>query len=255
MTENIKAAFAAQPGNLHLGLELPCQDSVAFHRGPSACCLALADGAGSVSGSELAAGAVCRGLARELALRFDVWFRQEDELLKSELLRLCAQFAEEADPGRKPDCTLLLTAISIDGAVLWCHIGDGGLFCCSDTSCIQISSPENGAAANETYFLSGREAHMHLRVGRLRLRQAATFLLCSDGVEPVLYDRQAGHCAPAVGILSGWMREDRPEEVSLALERHLDGLFRSKTDDDMSLGMICWTSPERPAQTGSDCFI
>lgn len=253
MINSVKAAYAVQVGNLHLAAKLPCQDSIFFFRGERACCLALADGAGSVPGSELASSAVCKALAKAAVSCFAEWSVMADDDLKQEILNLAADSVDAAVPGRKPDCTLLLVAIADDGRALWCHIGDGGIFFVSDGECRLLSEPENGLESYITFFLSGADAARHLRVGRTVLSRDSAFLLCSDGVEPTLYDAEAGLCAPAVRIVAEWLRAEPESAVSEALDSHLNSLFRQRSDDDMSLGVICYYPSDSFQAESTEC--
>ena len=235
----MKYASAIQTGTRHLAAGVPCQDSVHVIQNRDGIFAALADGAGSVRDSELAAEAVTRALTSFLANAPDLLFRLPEEELQEKVIGICTEAVAKAAPWISADCTLLAAALRNNGDVLLMHLGDGVILSLSDTLGNAVfSPPENGETVNHTYFVSGPEPEKHLRVYRGKFAECSGFLLTSDGVADMLYSGRTGRVADAVATMADWLSLLPGEVVSEKIDLELDELFREGTRDDMSLVLL-----------------
>lgn len=235
--KNIKISCAKQCGTSHQMSGLPCQDEVYGMMGAEGVCIALADGAGSVEGSEKASSVAVKLVAEQLSQHFTYWYDLEEEIFCKELSDLCRKTVKELFPGYDADCTLLASAVALDGRVMLCHIGDGFIFGIGseDTGSYVLSKPENGDQPNLTYFFSSPHIEKHLRRYKSIPRDCSGILLCSDGAGASLWD---GECARAIGIMVGWVKDGTSEQANTKIAEALDQLFRENTEDDMSIAIL-----------------
>lgn len=237
--ERIKYAYAAVAGTNHLYNDLPCQDYVLGKEGKEGYCVALADGAGSVEKSHLSAEIAVKCIADELSENFYQWFKKETKKISEDLVELCSKKVRLSKYNIDADCTLLVIAISKEGDVIIGHIGDGAIFAvdCFLNSTI-ISEPENGNNQNETYFVSHIDAANHFRIQKTTITEYKGFILCSDGIEKSLFSKRENKHAIAIKRIVEWCDKYPTEVVSARLEKELDEVFRGKSVDDMSIGVI-----------------
>lgn len=232
-------ACATQTGTGHRQHGVPCQDAAQGFDAGNACCIALADGAGSRPDSHFAAGAVTGALSRRLAEEFDTWYAMPDEALACNLLKEGRAAVEAAHPGTEPACTLLLFAADTTGRCLLLHLGDGAALGAGADGPLLLSAPENGETHNLTYFMSTPGAADHLRIRRTLPPGCHTVLLCSDGSAAALLQEQTRQVAPAVSVLARMTATLPRATAEQYMGEDLDRLFRPHTPDDMSLAVLC----------------
>jgi len=233
---NIKASFCFEMGNYHLMEDMPCQDYIARHIGGEAVVVVLCDGAGSVVHSELAAQSVAEHFSKEFAENFYYWECMDEENFRHSLLKEAQACTNES--GVKNACTFLLCAISYEGRLLWCHIGDGCIFGCFYEGPRVISEPENGEELNMTYFVSSADVVEHIHRGELQVDEETMIVMCSDGISDNLWKREENKFAPAFLTFQKWMETYSEQEVSDVLGTNLREVFREKTEDDMSIAIM-----------------
>lgn len=232
-------ACAVQTGTGHLQRETPCQDSAQGVCAENACCIALADGAGSRADSHRAAEAVTRALSLALARDFDSWYALPDDALARRLLTAATDAVRASAPGTEPACTLLLFAAARDGRCLMVHLGDGAILGAGTLGPVLLSGPENGESREVTYFVGSAGALQHLRVQRTLPAGCHTVLLCSDGSAAALLHEQTRQVAPAVSVLARMTVTLPRATAEQYMREDLDRLFRPHTPDDMSLAVLC----------------
>jgi hypothetical protein len=154
---------AAVAGTSHLRLGIPCQDAQAVHVLPSGdLIIALSDGAGSASRSELGAEravqAVLAALADEIAFA-----RPENQAGWEQILRAAAaaarqsvlQMAEEAQESPRAYAATLTCVVAAPEALAAVQIGDGTVVGMDESgelfTCVQV---QRGEYANETHFIT-----------------------------------------------------------------------------------------------------
>lgn len=232
-------ACAVQTGSGHRQRGTPCQDSAQGFAGARACCVALADGAGSRPDSHFAARAVTHSLSKALAEDFDHWYALSDRELGTALLDLARQAVQAQAPGVEPACTLLLCAAAEDRRCLVVHLGDGAVLGVGPGGGMLLSGPDNGEEENITFFVSGSDAAAHLRIRRQLPPGCHTVLLCSDGSAASLLNPRTGGVAPGVAVLARQTATLPRQTAETYMEEDMDRLFRARTPDDMSLAILC----------------
>ena len=238
----IKIAYARKKGTSHLYQQLPCQDYVKGSLKNNTACIALADGAGSVPDSEIAAQAVVEVLVYEFTKHFNDWYLMEDDVFKNMFVDVCNKKVCETSPVLLPTCTALIFAAAKDGRNFCCHIGDGVIFGIDCNGKVEtISEPENGEEPNQTFFVSGPDPQLHLRVKKNNTNVYKTIIMCSDGVAGSLWNKFTGEYAPALTRISDWLSRYSEEQVSGRLEEELDKTFREHSQDDMSMAVMHFT--------------
>ena len=233
---DMKAVCAFTVGEQHIFLGTECQDYAMTAREDDVLCALLADGAGSVEHSEIAARAAVEALCADFMKQPEVWLSMEDSLLKQHIISLSTEAADNAQPGMKPDCTLLMYGQSGQRSIL-IHTGDGAAIGCGDRA-VLLSSPENGAEAHLTYFLSGPDTPSHIRIMHDPDESLDTIILTSDGAERMLYDQINGVPANAPMIMAEWIRTSDEETVTEKLQETMETLFRRHSSDDLSIAII-----------------
>jgi hypothetical protein len=121
-----------------------------------------------------------------------------------------------------------------------------------------ISGAHKGEFANQTYFVTDRDATRHCKLfkgGRTGPESTAyAFALFTDGLENLLIERRDGGLAPVFVQVFQWLRTYRPEEVSAALQENLLRVFRpnSSLGDDCTLALLVRSGPaaKLPARPG-----
>lgn len=232
----LKALATSVQGRHHVKNDLPCQD--ACKAAPS--WIVLADGAGSRRYSALGAKRMVSKVPAILWYLRGKWShitfraRWKQRLLKAfrnELKLLARKMA--CDLG---DLASTLLAVRVFRKhYLALHLGDGLLGCVhADGRVSVLSRPDNGLFANETWFVTSPDAHLHLRIYQGTLGDILGFFAMSDGAANTLYSPQRGNFAPFVSKLFEAMRSFPEEKVKAWFEGMLKGPIRNHTQDDVS---------------------
>lgn len=262
-------------GSNHGKTGTPCQDSVftkLFDNGVSV--IALADGAGSSRYSHYGSDFITKRTVEFIGERFmeavdprcpfNDFKKRLIYQLQLELLELSESGINFNESERRRyglpssdeqqlvpcdiedlSCTLLAIAIR-ENKYLAIHLGDGVIG--SEIEIYgkrwmrAISVPDNGEFANETHFITSKEAADQTRGFYGRLDAAGTkttgFILMSDGPEAVLFDKRKQTLAAACHKLLYANRVLSSEETSKRLETTLKEVVSQKTSDDCSIALM-----------------
>ena len=233
-------------GHSHEALVLPCQDCCDAGITPSKAWLALADGAGFSPLAQYGSTATVqcvKGLLWKFrrAGRYGV-----NETEKSTFL---ADILEHLDRiAKKKACDLELLASTLlavqtwEGHYLALHLGDGVIGCYhADGSVTELSGPENGRYANQTWFTTSSDACEHLRVYHGELGDIQGFCAFSDGAADSLYDDREHLFAPVVPEIFKMMQTDGVDATRVNLGELMQGDIRNQTSDDVSFA--CFLLP------------
>lgn len=233
-------------GRAHEWKGLPCQDSCDGSRAKTKAWLALADGAGSCSHAHVGAKA-CVTAMRPLLWRFrGGWRGVSPEALLASLRKALAAEA------RKRACTIedlsstLLAVQTFNGRYIALHIGDGalGVFH-ADGALSVLSAPENGAFANQTYFVPSPDAAQHLRLYEGELKDIQGFVAMSDGAADSLYAPREQTFAPLVRVLFERLRCFGADDTAAWFTPVFRDYVRAGTSDDVSLAAFLCPSVKR----------
>ena len=254
-----KLAFAAVAGRKKDDRRGACQDAVFGKSMNGISCVALSDGAGSRRLSGTGARSAVRLVVDHVLANFDavfekVWHGGERDVASCMIKLIVDELSSErfARRGSLEDyaCTLIFAAAEKDRILLG-HLGDGIAFSVGAHTAEITSPPDNGEYANETYFVTGRDAVERFRLTAMRLDTPVSVLLASDGAAASLLRRADQAVAPAVSRLCEWTVARSRKEMNSALKANLEGLFRQKTTDDCSIAILAdpraHSSPEAAA--------
>lgn len=237
MNIGYKAVSYATVGGYHMMMNMPCQDSVCIKRKDSIFVAALADGAGSVTKSEIISLAIVEKIC-------DLFIAQFHELYNLREDELSVKISEEAEnivlqqlESMKADCTLLLFASDGENK-LFVHCGDGIIFGNRENGDGIISLPENGETLSQTFFLSTKNPKQHIRIYKDIDPAYTSFLLCSDGLEPILFNRICCEPAKATVNMMNWITIGSEAEAQEMLTNAMEGILKQHTTDDISAILI-----------------
>ncbi|MBT8523993.1 protein phosphatase 2C domain-containing protein [Polynucleobacter paneuropaeus] len=196
MTWTIGAAKTV--GKSHLTSGAPCQDSVDYKLTDSGKCfiLALSDGAGSSSKSQVGSDLFTRRICSTLEEAFNRLGQITDSDLDKIVIEIIQAVRDELhELGDIKDFhATSLIAIGNAKSVRVYHIGDGAALVAErqskDNFLLHRSEPENGEFANETFFFTLEEWQKKLRI--FSVKNPAFCILCSDGVDPFIWDSSTG---------------------------------------------------------------
>lgn len=243
---NSGAIAIQERGYSHETSGLPCQDYCNAGVTSSKAWLALADGAGF---SPLAQhGAI----ATVQSMKGLLWrFRRAGKcgLNETEKSTFLAGILEHLDRiAKKKACDLELLASTLlavqtwEGHYLALHLGDGAIGCYhADGSVTELSGPENGRYANQTWFTTSSDACEHLRVYHGELGDIQGFCAFSDGAADSLYDNREHLFAPVVPEIFKMMQTDGVDATRANLGELMQGDIRNQTSDDVSF--VCFLLP------------
>lgn len=161
-------AKASVAGRGHLERNIPCQDSHATLITKEYVVLAVADGAGSQSHSQIGSRVACETVLKSLELVCSThqwhrsgalptaqeWAKVRRGVLKNVLDALQKEATKEGIELRSMACTLMACIIT-EAGIMGFHVGDGRA-CYQDHSgdWVALLTPFKGEFANETVFLT-----------------------------------------------------------------------------------------------------
>lgn len=249
MRSRIKVAGSAIVGRSHERSGIPCQDKIQKWRGldRNSAGIALADGAGSSSHSQLGAEYCVKAIVPYIDDNFDLFFNnlayigsEVVSFLVRGLLKISK--ANEIDV-RALACTLLFINIKKKGNNFYYiagHIGDGVIVFSNEGNISVLSEPDRGEFANMTKFLTSNNSHESLRVYSGIINRPAGFLLMSDGAAETLYIRQTKQ--PNITFcqqILNWSFKYPQRTANKAIYNNLDsGIFREVSTDDCSICVL-----------------
>lgn len=238
-----KVVTGAVIGRSHEKLGLPCQDRVFSLQAQDFTLIALADGAGSKRNSQYGASTVIETIGQIFAKSFDEIYANQDgvavkKYLVETLLKNLDLKAQELDCKRDDlSSTLLFVAVKDERFILG-HIGDGVIFFSRDHEIKIASTPKNGEFANETVFVTSKQALSSFNLIKGQLNGIDGFILMSDGSAVSFYDK-AQH-SPAK-ILNSFILRSKllaPEKMNEFLACTLEDVIKKNTIDDCSIALM-----------------
>lgn len=239
----LRAAIASVVGRGHEKDGIVCQDAVAMVQGNRAVAIVVADGAGSASQAEFGSRAVADDLAAKLSNDFTALASLDHDALSATLFdAMTGAIAREA---RRlgcghPDLATTVLFVVTDGKVLiGGQLGDGRV-AIRDQQGVWRSwfEPVRGEFANQTVFVTSPQAHQSLQLERCPLAGVTGCILMTDGAEAGLFRKADGRFADAVETMASWLLRHPREDVEAALTENLRDVLRTKSRDDVSLGIL-----------------
>ncbi len=255
--EKWKNVQAYEIGKMHITRNMVCQDRTSFIEKNGVKVIALADGAGSKSKSEIGAEIVCNKICELFVSKFiDYLLLFEEEktnvakhkknmakLSKDIISFLVGNLKEKASEMNiaveELSSTLLFFAIK-DNHYIMGHIGDGviaGLYNENNSYRVKvISEPENGERSNITFFVPDTNANEHLHLQAGSIDNLKGVLLTSDGAGTVLFNGNA--IDDNVYKLFANFQNQNHIEYQNAIARFLREIISNYSTDDMSLNIL-----------------
>lgn len=231
-------------GTSHIKSQLPCQDYfghlVFTAQGEQCLALALSDGAGSAShsqlGSQIAVETALSSLAEIIASTGELTEESAILVLDEARRQIEARAETETLSPRQFACTLLFAVITAQTAY-FAQLGDGGWVMRINGSLLPATWPFRGEYANETFFLCSKNWRDGFQFEKVSVPVTAVAGF-TDGIQPVAlqYDTRSAHVpffAPLFKVL-----EEAHEGIKLkpALEAFLKvEALNERTDDDKTL--------------------
>ena len=230
-------------GRGHGNNQVPCQDKTKtiFENGTYV--IALADGAGSAKLSHYGASCVVESISELFVHHFEELFANEDgrrvKLLIMEKIQ--SDIRSEAE---KLSCTpkdlaatMLVVAVNNEKFII-AHVGDGVIGYLDGDVLKIASAPSNGEYANETYFVTSRDAVNTMKLFKGTIKNISGFVLMSDGTEQSLYNKKGNALSPA--IIKLMQRNIILDEGAMC--EQLDSTFKNviitRTHDDCSIALL-----------------
>lgn len=230
-------------GRGHIKNQIPCQDKTKtiFENGTYV--IALADGAGSAKLSHYGASCVVESISDLFIHHFEDIFANEDgrqvklAIIEKVLTDINSKAEELNCTPKDLAATMLVVAENNDRFII-AHIGDGVIGYLDGNVLKTASVPSNGEHANETYFVTSKDAINTMKIFKGSIKSIAGFVLMSDGTEQSLYNKKSNTLSPA--IIKLMQRNIILDEDTMC--EQLDSTFKNviitRTHDDCSIALL-----------------
>ena len=242
-------------GKDHAKKGLPCQDRTSFVILDGCYVIALSDGAGSRKLSHLGAEVAVKHASAYFAPKFEEAYQiishGDQEAVKSLTVEFVSSLFQalgvvvNANPGSDYDdylCTLEFVVVK-GGRYIAGHCGDGVIGILIDEIGEEridtLSKPENGAAANLTFFINDKNSAPHLRFYCGSMAAVGGFILMSDGPEEALYNKVYGLNRNTIVFFKGCRGVSQEESEDL-FKRFLTEKVAMISYDDLSVNVLAF---------------
>jgi hypothetical protein len=229
-------------GTSHVARNQPCQDAfrvITLGEQGEWLVVAISDGAGSASLSEIGSTLVCDELVKRVE-RTNETERCNPESISRLFAEVRQRLLQEAEsreaPVRELACTALLSIIGPTQAI-FAQLGDGGIVYKASEQLRVVFWPEPAEYANATDFLTDEtyEAHLQIQVVDVIVGEISAF---TDGLQRLALDY--AERAPYVGFFSPLFRDLSQaldvDALRLPFREFLESeRVNKRTDDDKTL--------------------
>lgn len=233
----------AVQGRGHKSKQIPCQDKTKVGYKNGTYIISLADGAGSAKLSQYGAACVVGSITELLTERFEALYAEEDgrvvKMTILEHIRTALQREAEARTCTLQELasTLLVVAVRAERYII-AHIGDGVIGYLDPTGIKVASAPSNGEHANETYFVTSKDAPAVMKLFKGECKHISGFVLMSDGTEQSLYNKRTNTCSKAIIKLMQRNILITREVMQHQLQKTFENIIVMQTQDDCSIALL-----------------
>lgn len=230
-------------GRGHIKNHVPCQDQTKTIYENGTYVIALSDGAGSAKLSHFGASCVVESISQLFAHSFDDLFNCEDgrqvklAIMEKILADLSAKAEDYNCALQDLAATMLVVAVNQERFII-AHLGDGVIGYLHGDILKTASSPSNGEHANETYFVTSRDAITTMRLFKGAVNDISGFVLMSDGTEQSLYNKRNNAISPVVIKLMQRTLILSRDSMCKQLESAFKELIITRTQDDCSIALL-----------------
>ncbi len=136
--------------------------------------------------------------------------------------------------------TLLFVAIK-DERCLIGHLGDGAIGALYGDKLKVISNPDNGEYANQTFFITTKNAHKALRLFKednIKEKDIKAFVLMSDGSTEGLYSKKDKKFVDALQTHIIEITKQDKEKKQKDIEELIQKVRETKSFDDCSIAIL-----------------
>ena len=230
-------------GKGHIKTKRPCQDKTKAIYKKKTYVIALSDGAGSAEFSRDGASCVVDTITKLFTERFDELFSIENGVIVKEIImktlldELIALSETMMCDINKLASTLLAVAVNKERFIV-CHIGDGVIGYLYKNELKVASSPRNGEYANETHFVTSKDAMNYLRIYKGSTDSIGGFVIMSDGTQQSLYNKMTNSLSN--GVLKLMLRNNILDKLTIKrqLKTTFNNTIAKKTFDDCSIALL-----------------
>lgn len=230
-------------GRGHIKNQVPCQDKTKTVCEDETYVIALADGAGSAKLSHYGASCVVESISDLFVHHFEDLYANED----GRLVKLAIMAKVLADINSKAEelnctptdlaSTMLAVAVNNERFIIT-HIGDGVIGYLDGEILKTASVPSNGEHANETYFVTSKDAVNKMRLFKGSAKKIVGFVLMSDGTEQSLYNKKSNTLCPAVIKLMQRNIILNERAMCEQLDATFKNIIIARTHDDCSIALL-----------------
>jgi hypothetical protein len=247
-----RAVGTSVAGTSHVKLNVPCQDYCAYERitigSTPALLVAIADGAGSASFSDVGARAVVDHLLRVIPAELSNVFELNEDLARRWLnitrRRLDDIASDYGVEARDLACTILFAVLG-KFASFFAQVGDGAWIIQTESGYVPATWPSDGEYVNETTFLTSPNWSESFKC-RMVVGAIAAVAGFTDGLQRLAlqFDSQSVH-VPFFDPLFAVLRaaDDETTLISPLIEFLSSDRLAERTDDDKTLVLACNAEP------------
>ncbi|WP_297632368.1 PP2C family serine/threonine-protein phosphatase [uncultured Clostridium sp.] len=230
-------------GRGHLKENIPCQDKTLQRRERDIALIALADGAGSCSKSDLGADIVTKYGAEIVKDNFDEFIKEENGMkVKKKIIDLLLKELENKSVELKcsiKDLSSTFLLVCVRGEEFFIgHLGDGVIGVLKEEKLKVISNPVNGEFINNTVFVTSSLAYKYMQIYRGNISDIDGFVLLSDGTCESLYDKRKKKLSIGIKKIMDYLGILDEEKIKMNLIKSFENLILKKTLDDCSIGIM-----------------
>lgn len=230
-------------GSSHYKAKKVCQDKTYTYNQNGVVAVALADGAGSASHSDVGASIACKSICEYIGQYFDELLTlhafEVKEKIVGYVLENIIQKAQEMGCEKEALASTLLCVAVKGERIMGFHVGDGIIAYVKNHFLKTLSKPDNGEFANSTYFVTSSRAIEKAKVFAGRKEGITGFALMSDGSCASLYKKKEDMPASALKKLINGLQYTYNSGFFGIVKRLFDDGVSKYTTDDCSIALLC----------------